>query len=245
MNTSKIKLDIIFEDEDIIVVNKPYDTLSIPDRFNKNKIDLYTTVKEYCGEAFIVHRLDKDTSGIIIYAKNETAHRILSQDFENRNVTKIYWAVVDGTPEPQNGIIDKPIAHSETQAGKVVIHPRGKPSVTHYNTLKIYKKFSLVSCDIKTGRTHQIRIHLKSIGHPLAIDAFYGRRDELLLSEIKHKPYKFSKWQESELPLMKRTTLHAYSLRIAHPTTKEELYFESAPPKDFKALLQQLEKWGN
>lgn len=238
----KIQPEIIYEDDDIIIVNKPPFFLTIPDRFAPEKVNLYNFLSDIFGKVFIVHRLDKETSGILIFAKNEAAHRDLSIQFEKRTVQKIYQTLLDGVVHLDDGIIDKPIAMHKN-GKKMIISRDGKPSKTEYKVLKRYKNFTLVDAYIHTGRMHQIRIHFESIGYPLAVDSVYGRREGFLLSEIKRKKYKLGKNQE-EKPLIKRVILHARKLQFNHPSTKEVMAFEAPLPKDFNAVVKQLDKWG-
>lgn len=240
MNNS---IDIIYSDEHLLIVNKPALLLSIPDRFEMDKPNLHRFLEEKTGTTWVVHRLDRETSGLICFARNEEAHKSLSQQFEGREVQKIYLALVDGQPDPPSGQIDQPIAHHPGQSSKMIVNSKGKPSLTLYNTVEKFRKFSLVEADIKTGRTHQVRVHMQHIGHPLAIDPLYGRRDHFMLSEVKGKSYHLGKDQE-EHPLMSRLTLHALRLRIQHPATGETMEWEAPLPKDFRAVLQQLRKWG-
>ncbi len=240
---AKVKTTIIHEDDDVIIVNKPSGVLTIPDRFVLDRPNLVKDLKRSREELFVVHRLDRETSGVICFAKNEMAHKHLSKQFQERTVDKYYLALVEGTPYQEEGSIDKPIAESTVTRGKMIIHDRGKQSLTLYKVLESFKHYSLVSANIKTGRTHQVRIHFASIGHPLASDSLYGRKDKIFLSEIKTKKYNSGKYVE-EKPMIDRTTLHAYQLSFDHPTTGERLFFEAEPPKDLRALLNQLRKWG-
>jgi 23S rRNA pseudouridine1911/1915/1917 synthase len=239
-----MKLDIIYEDSDIILVNKPADLLTIPDRHDAEKPSLQGALKAHYGRVFTIHRLDRETSGILIFAKNEDAHRHLSIQFEKHETSKIYVALLDGVLHQDTGEIDKPIATHSSVAGKMVIAKRGKESLTYYKATEKFKHFTLVEADIRTGRTHQVRVHFQSIGYPLAVDALYGRRNSLLLSAIKTKGVKLGKFEE-ERPIMSRTTLHAHRLTFKHPTTLEMMSFEAPIPKDFTALLNQLRKWGS
>ena len=239
-----IKLDIIFEDDQIIVVNKPADMLTIPDRHDSAKPSIYGELNKIHGKVFIVHRLDRETSGIIIFAKNDVAHRNLSMQFENKETRKIYLALLDGATHADEGEIDKPIAEHTAVAGKMVIANRGKPSLTFWRVAERFKHFTLVEADIRTGRTHQIRVHFKSIGYPLAVDALYGQREALTIADIKQSKLRVGKFTEEVGALMSRTTLHAFRLSLRHPLSNEPLVFEAEPPKDFRALLNQLRKWG-
>ncbi len=241
----KLKIDIIHEDESLIIVNKPADLLTIPDRFDATKLSLIKLLSEYYTEKiWIVHRLDRETSGIICFAKTEDAHRNLSQQFFNRTVDKIYLALVDGKPNPEMGTIDARIGPHPTLPGKMIVSRIGKKAITDYKVIEIFKAFSLVEANIHTGRTHQIRVHLKHLGHPIVVDALYGKRSEFFLSEVKHRKYQLGKEQE-ERPLMSRTVLHAHQLTIDHPLTGERMAFSVPLPKDFQAVLNQLRKWGS
>ncbi len=234
---------IIFQDEDIVIVNKPHDYLSIPDRFTPSKPNLVSFLNKQFEKIFIVHRLDKETSGIICFALNEEAHRNLSQQFEKRTTEKIYLALVKGNVHNEEGIIDKPIAKHGVVAGKMIVASRGKPSVTHYKVVEKFRNYTLMEMDIKTGRMHQIRVHLQSESYPLAVDSMYGGEDAFLLSKVKLKRYRSGK-NEEELPLMSRCTLHSFRLTLDHPTTNERMSFEAELPKDFNAVIKQLRKWG-
>jgi len=236
---------ILFQDDDIIVVNKPAEFLSIPDRFIAEKPSLVSFLKNEKDqdEVFVVHRLDRETSGVIIFAKNKEAHRDLSMQFENRTVNKIYLVLVEGNVHKEEGEIAQPIANNMRDAGRMIVAKRGKPSLTLYKVVERFKNYTLLEANIKTGRTHQVRVHFESIGYPLAVDELYGRKKAFLLSEIKLKKYRRGKNTE-ERPLMSRTTLHAFQLTFTHPTTKEEMTFKTELPKDFRAVLNQLRKWG-
>jgi 23S rRNA pseudouridine955/2504/2580 synthase/23S rRNA pseudouridine1911/1915/1917 synthase len=236
-------LTIFYEDEHLLVVDKPSGLLTIPDRFG-NKESLQAELEKRYGKVFVVHRLDRETSGILCFARNEAAHRHLSMQFEHHTTDKFYHALVDGVLHHEEGEINKPIGEHPTIPGKMVVASWGKPSLTFYRALEHFAHFTLVETLIKTGRTHQIRVHLKHIGYPLAVDAVYGRREAFFLSEVKGKKYKSGKFtEEEEKPLMARSSLHSSRLRLDHPVTEERLEFRSELPKDFGAVLNQLRKW--
>lgn len=237
------KLDVLFEDEHMVIINKPAGLLTLPDRFKADKPNLLAWLNKVYGKIWTVHRLDRDTSGIICFAKNEEAHRALSIKFENRDVKKIYHLIVQGRVSPTEGIIDKGIANHPTIGGRKIISNKGKAATTTYKVLELFKAFSYIEANILTGRTHQIRVHFQAIGHPLAVDATYGNKEAFYLSAVKGKSYRRGKNQE-ERPLMHRHTLHAQALEIAHPITEEVLAIEAPLPKDFSAVLNQLKKWG-
>ncbi len=236
------KLDILYQDDDLIFIDKPAGLLTIPDRFAPEKINLKDLLKQKFGEIFTVHRLDKDTSGVICFAKTEEAHRSLSLQFEKRSTRKQYLAIVEGRIHKESDRIDQPIAKHLSKPGKMVVSKKGKAAITEYQLLESFKHFSLVQANILTGRTHQIRVHFAFIGHPLAIDPLYGKREAFFLSEIKGRRYNLGKDQE-ERPLVSRLSLHAHSLTLQHPTTGEEMTIQAEVPKDLRAMINQLRKW--
>lgn len=237
-----IQPEILYEDDDLIAVNKPAGVLSIPDRFNPSLPNILIALKKEYPEVIPVHRLDKYTSGINLIAKHAEAHKALSALFEAHELEKYYTAIVDGTPNPESGRIDVPIAESTTTRGKMIVHPRGKASITDYKIIQKFRKVSLLLIRLHTGRMHQIRIHMKYLGNPLIVDTLYGNRDAFYLSEIKFKNYHISKHAE-ERPLLDRQPLHASKLCFDHPFTHQRIEIEAPLPKDMQAVIKQLEKW--
>jgi len=236
----KIEIEIIYQDENIIVVNKPTGVLVIPDQHtNENKTLAGILKKQFGQKIWIVHRIDRDTTGALVFAKNAEAHRNLSMQFENSQVRKKYIALLSGVLEEDEGTINKPILIDDRS---VTIDPAGKESITDFTVLERFKSYTLVEARPKTGRRHQIRIHFWSLGHPLAIDSEYGTSDPILLSQLKRK-YKEKKGEE-EKPLINRLTLHASSLALKLPGTNEEKVFQAPLPKDFEITLKQLNKYG-
>ena len=231
---------ILQESKDYVILNKPSGLLSIPDREGK-EISLKNLLLEKYGSIFTVHRLDKDTSGLIIFAKNESAHKHLSLQFEARQTTKIYNGFVHGTLLNKNGSITSPIAEHPTHKGMMTIHPKGKESLTAYEVLEEFGVCSWVQFNILTGRTHQIRVHMKDAGNPILCDVLYGDGKPFLLSSIKKK-FTLSKKYEEEKPLMNRLALHASQLKFTDIDGKKKEQ-EAPLPKDFSAMLNQLRKW--
>lgn len=230
---------LIAESDDYIALNKPSGLLSIPDREGK-EVSLKHLLNAQYGKVFTVHRLDRDTSGLIIFAKNEIAHKFFSQQFENRQTEKIYHGLVIGCPPQTEGGIDAPIAEHPVQRGLMVIHRTGKASLTDYKVEEDFKQYSWVRFQIHTGRTHQIRIHMKQLGFPIVCDPLYGDGKPFLLSSIKPR-FKLSKDELEEKPLLPRLALHASSLKIENADGKQ-LQLEAELPKDIRASLQQLRK---
>ena len=234
----KISDLIIFENDDFIVLNKPSGLLSIPDREGKD-ISLKRLLMDIYGEVFTVHRLDKDTSGLIVFAKKGAVHKSLSQQFESRAVKKTYVGLVVGSPGGKQGIIESPIMEHPSRKGLMITHRKGKESLTEYEVVEDFGIYSWVWFRIQTGRTHQIRVHMKDIGHPVVCDKLYGDGKPILLSSIKHN-FKLSKNEEEERPILNRLGLHAYQLEFN--MGDKNFKFEALIPKDLKATLQQLSK---
>lgn len=235
-----IKLpEILLENDFVVVLNKPSGLLSIPDREGKEPSVKSMLIAKY-GHIFTVHRLDKDTSGIILFAKTESAHKILSVAFEERQVQKYYEGIVSGTLYEKEKTINEPIMEHPAKNGSMVIHAKGKPSVTDYKVLEEFKRFSYLQFQIHTGRTHQIRVHMKNEGHPIICDPIYGDGTPILLSALKKK-FKLSKNEEEERPIMNRLALHASRLVIELPELPA-MDIKAELTKDMRALLQQLRK---
>ena len=233
-----MKFEIIFEDEFLIAINKPSGLLSIPDREGK-EISLKNILQTTYREIFTVHRLDKFTSGVIVFAKDEITHKQLSQLFENRSTDKIYYGLVNGNILPAEGKIDAPIMKHPSGNNKMCINEKGKPAFTKYKVLENFKRFSWIEFNIHTGRTHQIRVHAQYIGNSIVCDELYGSPQPVYLSALKPK-YHLSKSEEAEKPILSRLALHAASLKFN--LNNKEYFFEAPLPKDLKATLQQLRK---
>lgn len=234
-----MKFDTIFQNEHFIAINKPAGLLSIPDRFGKDP-SVKSILQDQLGKIYTVHRLDKDTSGLIIFAKDEVTHKDLSQKFEGREVEKYYLGLVNGTLMNKEGTIDVPIMEHPGKSTLMMANKKGKPSVTDYKVLEEFGLFSWVQFQIHTGRTHQIRVHSKYIGNSIVCDELYGDGQPVLLSSIKRK-FKLSKNELEERPLLSRLALHSWQLKFTDAEgNKHEL--EAPLSKDLKALLQQLRK---
>ncbi|RYD94811.1 MAG: RluA family pseudouridine synthase [Sphingobacteriales bacterium] len=233
----KISDAIIYEDEHLVAVNKPSGILTIPDR--EGVPGLRNLLQEKYGSIFTVHRLDRDTSGLVIFARTEEAHRHFSMQFEERSTRKIYNGFVLGTPFQNEGVINEPIAEHPTKKGVMTVWRKGKESITEFEVLERFRLFSWMQFRILTGRTHQIRVHMKHLGHPIVCDPIYGDGKPVLLSEFRKK-FSLGKFEE-ERPLLGRLALHAFSLTLRN-VGGEELTIEAPLQKDMKATLQQLRK---
>ncbi|HQW46005.1 MAG: RluA family pseudouridine synthase [Bacteroidetes bacterium] len=237
-----MKLSIIYEDDDYIIINKPSGVLSIPDRHNAELPSVTKVLRDKYASIFIVHRIDKETSGCICFAKNEEAHKYASMLFEKRLIEKKYLGIVHGSFDQASGIIEDAIMEHPVIKGKMIINQKqGKPSTTVYETIANYGTYSLVSFHILTGRTHQIRIHSANLGHPIVCDALYGLTNPVYISSLKKK-YKMSKDILEETPILNRLALHAFSLKFT--TAKGKQIVAEAPlSKDMDAMLKQCNKW--
>jgi 23S rRNA pseudouridine955/2504/2580 synthase/23S rRNA pseudouridine1911/1915/1917 synthase len=230
---------VVFEDENFVAVNKPSGLLSIPDREQSSK-SLKEMLLEKYGAIYTVHRLDKDTSGLIIFAKNEQTHKYFSRLFEERKIEKFYLGIVLGNPAEPKGEITLPMNEHPLQKGLMQVHRNGKPAHTGYEVIEASRLYTLVSFQLHTGRTHQIRLHTKSIGHPLACDPLYGDGKPVYLSGIK-KGYKAGKHDDEERPMIGSLALHSYRLNfIDEKNVEHQLVAEM--PKTYRALMQQLKK---
>ena len=237
-----MNIEKLYEDNDLIIVNKPARLLVIPDRFDPLLPSLNKLVEAKLGQkVWVVHRIDRDTSGVICFAKNEQSHRYLSILFQERDVSKYYAGLAVGIVVPEEGRIEGAIAEHPAVNGKMVVAKKGKLAITDYKVVEQWPLYSLVQFRIHTGRTHQIRVHMQSIGHPLACDELYGDGEPFLLSNIKRK-YRLSEKDEVEKPLLSRLALHAYKLEFV----KEDgtpISVEADLPKDISACVKQLNKW--
>ncbi len=237
----KSPLSILYQDDHIVAVNKPAGLLTLPDRFRQDIPNLRGQLIDMFGEIFVVHRLDKATTGVIVFAKNAEAHKEMSINFQNREVEKCYHAIVSGVVEKDTMDIDIPLSEDTNRKGLMKPSARGKESFTKINVKERFKIATLLECLPVTGRQHQIRVHLAAIGHPLLVDSDYGTLTEFKLSTIKRR-FKVSK-DEEERPILTRTPLHAFSITFKHPATGESITIEAPYPKDYQALLQVLRKY--
>jgi 23S rRNA pseudouridine955/2504/2580 synthase len=237
MKIPKFQDLILFENENLIVVNKPPFLSSLDER-EGGEVNLLRLAKNYWSDAQICHRLDKETSGVIVIAKNPETYRLVSIQFEKRRVKKVYHAIIEGTHVFEDLFVDLPILN--VGKGNVTIsRQEGKRSETYFKSLKYYKHYTLVECRPVTGRMHQIRIHLATQRASIAGDEMYKGKP-VFLSQIK-RGYRLGKDQE-ELPVMKRFALHAYELTLKIDENTE-MTFHAPYPKDFETLLKLLDKF--
>lgn len=247
----QIPLDILYEDHHVIVVNKPAGMVTHP-AYTHYSGTLVNALLHHCGGTLstvndrirpgIVHRLDKDTSGLIIVAKDDRSHALLARQFSERTIEREYWAVVWGTfgkrrgERESSGVIEASLGRSVSDRKKVAVRDDGKPAVTTYDVLEEFAFLTLLKLKLRTGRTHQIRVHLHHIGHPVFGDPTYGGRriawggtDRRVKAEV-----------QALLSLIDRQALHAKTLGFVHPVTGTMLRFDSPLPADMDQLLQAL-----
>ncbi len=233
-------LSVLYSDDSLLVIDKSAGILSIPDRWDPDLPDAVTELKAAWGKLFVVHRLDKETSGVLIFARSPEAHKSLSEAFETRSVSKVYRALVRGAPDWDETVCDLPLMPDGDRLHRTVATPHhGKPSKTAFAVIARYKDYALVEARPETGRTHQVRVHLASLGHPCLCDPLYGDRDPLLLSKLKRR------WKGDlldERPLLARAALHALSAEFPHPATGATFKVEAPLAKDMRAAISQLEK---
>ena len=246
---NKIPLNILYDDDDIIVINKFPGVVVHPGAGNYENTIVNGLLYKYQNNLSsiggklrpgIVHRIDKDTSGVIVVAKNDNSHINLSQQFARHTIKRVYEALVWGSLKPQRGKIQEKISRSiKNRQLMTVRKEKGKMAITNYNTLKIFQnanlpKISLIECQLETGRTHQIRVHMNFKGNPILGDKSYGK--------LKKKFKKIDPNIEKKINNFNRQALHAKSLGFLHPNTKKEVLFEAKRPRDFDSLIKNLTK---
>ena len=224
VESEKIALDIVFEDKDLIVVNKPQGMVTHP-ADNVYSGTLVNALLYHCKDSLsgingvlrpgIVHRLDKETSGLIIVCKNDKSHNAIAKQIQERKVKRHYLAIVHGKIKYDLGTVNKPIGRNKIHRHKMTIVLDGRRAITHWKVLKKSEKFTLLECSLETGRTHQIRVHMTSLGHPIVGDKTYGKKNDAA----------------------EKMMLHAYKLIFTHPRTKKEIKLETKIPKRFTQFL--------
>ena len=247
----KIDIDIIYEDNDILVVNKPPNQVVHPGHGNYSGTLLNGLIyhnenlpENRDGRPGLVHRIDKDTSGLLVVAKSDIALTKLSEQFFHKTIDRKYLAIVWGTPLPEQGTIDKYLSRDKKNRmimSVPVDEDIGKRAITHYKVVEKLGYVSLIECELETGRTHQIRAHMKHIGNPIFNDQRYGG-DKILKGTIFNK---YKQFVENCFKLLPRQALHAKTLSFNHPRTNERLAFETELPNDFKSCFEKWKKCKN
>jgi 23S rRNA pseudouridine1911/1915/1917 synthase len=237
----EFKLDIVYEDELLLVVNKPRGIVVHPAAGHHNDTLVnyllhHTRLSSVNADRpGIVHRIDKDTSGLLVVAKNCSCHADLAVQFARHDVTRVYHALVWGEPQLNRGTVDHPLGRHPVERKKFALKIGGKNAVTHWRIIERYRLISLIECRLETGRTHQIRVHMGSLGHSLVGDPVYGRK----------KPFS-GKYPESlihTLQSIKGQALHAKTLGFTHPGTRERIEFSSNLPDDMQEIISNLQEY--
>jgi 23S rRNA pseudouridine955/2504/2580 synthase/23S rRNA pseudouridine1911/1915/1917 synthase len=242
------KLEILLETPDLVAVHKPAGLATIPGRGETTSVleQLAAQLGLPCSgtadpRVRVVHRLDKDTSGVLLFAKHTAAQRHVSHQFQNNTVEKEYLAIVAGRPAADDGEVDAPLAPHPNNPKLMAVAKQGRPALTAWKVEQRFRNHALIRCFPKTGKTHQIRIHLKHAGMPLAVDPLYNpKAPPLLLSSVK-RDYRPTRGEAVERPLIARLTLHAEKLRFTD-LSGAVVEIVAPPPKDFRATVNQLSK---
>jgi 23S rRNA pseudouridine1911/1915/1917 synthase len=229
LTPQNIKLDVVYEDDDLIVINKPIDLVVHPAAGHKDltlvnallyHFDKLSSVNGNYRPG-IVHRIDKDTTGLLVVAKNDAAHNNLALQIKDKDANRLYYALVEGEIDDAHFIIEAPIGRSNKNRKKMAVVSAGKDAKTEFKIIKRFSGYTLLQAKLYTGRTHQIRVHLAYINHPIIGDQLYGKKNKF---NIKHQ------------------MLHAYQLELIHPTTGKKVVFNAELPEDFKDLIKQIER---
>jgi 23S rRNA pseudouridine1911/1915/1917 synthase len=229
LTPQNIKLDVVYEDDDLIVINKPIDLVVHPAAGHKDltlvnallyHFDKLSSVNGNYRPG-IVHRIDKDTTGLLVVAKNDAAHNNLALQIKDKDANRLYYALVEGEIDDAHFIIEAPIGRSNKNRKKMAVVSAGKDAKTEFKIVKRFSGYTLLQAKLYTGRTHQIRVHLAYINHPIIGDQLYGKKNKF---NIKHQ------------------MLHAYQLELIHPTTGKKVVFNAELPEDFKDLIKQIER---
>jgi 23S rRNA pseudouridine955/2504/2580 synthase len=236
LKKTNIRSLLLHEDDDFFLLNKPPHTATLDERHQDRSESMLRLAKEYHADAQVGHRLDKETSGVLLFAKHPAAYRHIAMQFEHRQIGKVYHAVVGGIHHFEGVLVNLPILPLKVGVVKID-RMEGKEAETLFNSLEVYRSHTLVECMPFTGRMHQIRIHLQCLKAPIVMDSLYGG-PEIFLSQFKRK-FKLAKETE-EQPLIQRVALHARSLNFEQMNGKR-LQVEAPYPKDMAALIRQLE----
>ena len=244
----KRQVSILHSDAHLLVVDKPPGLPVIPDRWQQSPHNLRDLLLKHLAGGdtqpdpglWIVHRIDANTSGVLLLARSAEMHRTLNLMFAENHIHKTYHAIVNSTPVPTEGRIEQALAPHRSHKPRMIASRDGKSSVTLYRVLESFRQFAYLAVEPQTGRTHQIRVHLAEIACPLAVDPLYGNRDSISISALKKR---YHAGARGERPLMDRLSLHAFRIAFTDPLSGKPMAFTAELPKDFRGLLNALRKW--
>lgn len=231
---------VLWVDDDLLVVNKPAGLPSLPDGYQAGVPHLRSVLEPIYGRLWMVHRLDRETSGVVVLARSPQVHRALNMQFQERQSVKAYRALVNGSPDWEERLLEASLLPDGDRRHRSIISKQGKPAITLFRVLERFSGYTLLEAQPKTGRTHQVRAHLAHLGSPIVADELYGDGEAIYLSALK-PAYRGSKTEEAAL--LGRLGLHAWSLAFAHPSSGEQVSFIAPYPKDFQTTLQGLRKY--
>jgi RluA family pseudouridine synthase len=235
---TEFEIPIIWQDEHILAIDKPPGLLAIPDGYDTSLPHVKGILEPNFELLWVIHRLDRYTSGVMVLARSAAAHRNLNAQFQERRVKKIYLALIIGDPDWDSITVDQPLSANKGRRKRTVVDlQNGKPSVTHLKVRQRHGNYTLVEAVPQTGRRHQIRAHLAGLGHPVACDSLYGGEKNIQYADIIHNPPGRASFSE---PLLKRPGLHARELELVHPATAEGLVFKAPYPNDLQQTMDVL-----
>ncbi len=229
-----LEIEVVYCDDTLLVVNKPAGLATLPDGYNPTLPHVKSILEKHYGPLWIVHRLDKDTSGVLVLARSVSAHRSLNTQFENRLITKVYHALVHGFPEWQETTVSLPLRSNGDRHHRTVVDLQGgKPAVTHLSVLESFGEYCLLQAIPETGRTHQIRAHLSALGLSIVGDKLYGRKTD-------PQEHAKSNRSDSSVGAGMSMALHAATLELTHPLTGQRLKLNAPYPSELTALLERM-----
>lgn len=234
---------LLWSDEAVLIVCKPAGLPALPDGYDPDAPHLRSVLEPAFGPLWMLHRLDRDTSGVLVLARTAEAHRIINTQFERRQIEKVYHALVVGVPAWDEKAVNLKLRPNGDRKHRTVVDARrGKPATTDLRILERFRNWSLLEARPKTGRTHQIRAHMAAVGYPILADGLYGEGASLFLSQLKPD---YHAGRTKENPLLDRLALHARKLAFRHPTTEKTMTIEAPYPEDLERALRHLRRYSN